>query len=122
MMNFLRPSGPRVAQISASEAITQAAKGALTVIDVRELAELKSSGKAKGALHVPLSLIGVKCDPSAPDLPKGMSLDKPVAVYCASGGRSGMAAGTLLKLGYQTVYNLGGFSDWVSAGGVTEKV
>ncbi len=122
MMNFLRPSGPRVAQISASEAVALAAKGALTVIDVRELAELKASGKAKGALHVPLSLIAVKCDPSAPDLPKGMAVDKPVAVYCASGGRSGMAAGTLLKLGYQTVYNLGGLSDWISAGGAAEKV
>jgi rhodanese-related sulfurtransferase len=122
MFNFLRPNTPRVERIAPTEAVARAARGELTLIDVRELAELKSSGKAKGALHMPLSLVGVKGNPKAPDCPAELSVDKPVAVYCASGGRSGMAAGALLQHGYKTVYNLGGLSDWVAGGGAVERV
>lgn len=35
-----------------------------------------------------------------------------IIVYCQSGGRSGMAADLLLKLGYTNVYNLGGIGQW----------
>ena len=121
MFNFLKSSGPRAQSISPAEAVARAAKGELRVIDVRDLSELKSSGKAKGALVIPSGLVGIKCDPSAPDCPKGLSLDTPVALYCASGARSGMAAAALQKLGYKTVYNLGGFADWKAGGGAVEN-
>ncbi len=42
---------------------------------------------------------------------------KPVAVYCAAGGRSGSAAEQLIKMGYKQVYDLaGGMRAWRSAG------
>ena len=42
---------------------------------------------------------------------------KPVAVYCAAGGRSGSAAEQLIKMGYKKVYDLaGGMRAWRSAG------
>ena len=90
MFNFLRPGSARPAQITPTEAAARASKGELVVIDVREVAEVRASGKAKGALVIPSGLVGIKCDPSAPDCPKGLSLDTPVALYCASGARSGM--------------------------------
>lgn len=121
MFSFLKSSGPRVQSLAPADAVALAAKGELTLIDVRELAEVKSTGKAKGALHIPLSLVPVKCDPRSPDCPKALAPEKPIAVYCLSGGRSGMAAGTLLQMGYQTVYNLGGFGGWTAAGGQVEK-
>ena len=121
MFNFLRPGGARPAQITPTEAVARASKGELVVIDVREVAEVRASGKAKGSLVIPSGLVGIKCDPSAPDCPKGLSPDTPVALYCASGARSGMAAATLQKLGYKTVYNLGGFADWKAGGGAVEK-
>ena len=122
MLSFLRPSGPRVEAIAPAEAIARAAKGELTLIDVREVGEVKASGKAKGALHIPMMLIQSKTDPRSPELAKGLSVDKPVALYCASGGRSGMAAGMLLKQGYAKVYNLGGFGGWQAAGGQVERI
>ena len=44
--------------------------------------------------------------------------DKPVFVYCASGGRSGQAAVMMMsKLGFTRVYNLsGGIAAWKAAG------
>ena len=42
-------------------------------------------------------------------------------VYCGSGGRSALAGKMLKDLGYETVYNLGGFKDWAESGGAVEK-
>ena len=40
-----------------------------------------------------------------------ISKDKPVVVYCASGGRSATAARMLLQAGYTDVVNAGGLGD-----------
>ena len=100
---------------SMTEVAEQVAQGRMLLIDVRELAEARASGVAQGARLIPLSLLPLKCDPRQPgcELPQGL----PVAVYCASGGRSGMAAETLTRMGYRPVVNLGGLRDWAAGGG-----
>ena len=52
---------------------------------------VRASGKAEGAVVLPLSILPLKADPHQPDpaLKKGV----PVVVYCASGARSGLASG-----------------------------
>lgn len=103
------------ARPSVAEVAAQIAEGRMLLIDVREIAEAKASGVAEGATLIPLSLLPLKCDPRQPgcELPQGL----PIAVYCASGGRSGMAADTLSRLGYGPVVNLGGLRDWAAGGG-----
>lgn len=119
MFNFLR-SAPTTPRLTAAEAVKLAAQGEITILDVREAGEVQTSGKAKGALHIPLALVPVKADPKAPDCVKGLDLARPVAVYCASGMRSGRAAQVLAGLGY-TAHNIGGLGDWVSAGGTVSR-
>jgi rhodanese-related sulfurtransferase len=124
MFNFLRPSGKggaRVERIEPQLAVERAAKGELVVIDVRDGSELRASGKAKGALHVPLATVKMKCDPSSPECLKELSLDQPVALYCAMGGRSAGAGQMLVEMGYKQVFNIGGFNDWVAGGGAVER-
>lgn len=101
---------------SIKDVIAAAAKGEVTVIDVRESAELAASGHAKGAIHIPVALLGMKADPKGGSFDARLDPKKPVAIYCAAGGRAGMAAATLKNLGY-TAMNIGGFGDWASAGG-----
>ena len=122
MFNFLKSSGPRVQPIAPADAIARAARGELTLIDVRDISELKSSGKAAGALHVPLATVQTRLNPKAGELPAGLAPDRPVCLYCAAGGRSAMAAEALLGFGYAEVYNLGGFGAWVSGGGQVERI
>jgi rhodanese-related sulfurtransferase len=105
------------AGLSMDEAIRQAGDGTLTLIDVREAAEVNASGKAKGAIHIPLMLIQMQADPRSPECRSDLSLEKPIGVYCASGARSQMALQALKACGYQSVHNLGGLRDWVAAGG-----
>lgn len=105
-----RQNLPTVPEIAAKLAL-----GQMQLIDVREIAEVKASGKAEGAIVIPLSLLPLKVDPSQQGGPLQPGL--PVAVYCASGGRSGMAADLLERFGYGPVSNLGGLRDWAAGGG-----
>lgn len=114
MFNFLHAS-PAQLQMTVKDATAKVASGEVLLVDVRERAELLASGTAKGAIHIPVSLIAMKADPKGPDFDKRFN-GKTVAVYCASGARSGMAVQALQRLGYQAV-NLGGFGAWVQAGG-----
>lgn len=117
MLNFFK-SVPR---LTAAEAVARVRAGDLTLIDVRDPGELAATGRAEGALHVPLTVLRMKCDPSSPECLPELSTDRPVAVYCASGGRSQMAAQMLTSMGYHEVHNIGGLFDWQAAGGAITR-
>lgn len=117
MMSLLRRNGPRVADIAPQDAVARVAAGEVTLIDVRDMAEVKQSGLAKGALHIPLSVLQMQANPSSPEFHAALSTDKPVVLYCASGGRSQMAGQMMLQMGFAEVYNLGGFQHWCAGGG-----
>ncbi len=112
--------GKPAKNLTATEVVGQVESGAMAVIDCRESAELQAAGTAKGSVHIPLSLIPLKADPKSPDYDKRLDPAKPVAIFCASGGRSSMGAQVLQRLGY-TAHNIGGFGDWVSAGGAVQR-
>lgn len=118
MLSFLKPSAPR---LSAAEAVARVSAGELILVDVRDGNELAASGRAEGALHVPLMLLKMKCDPSSPEFLTELSLDKPMALYCASGARSQMAVQMLSAMGYREVHNIGGLHDWRAAGGAIAR-
>lgn len=110
-----------VPKISPAEATELIAKGAL-VVDVRDAPEVEMSGKVAGAVHVPRGMLEFRADPESPYHDQNFSKDKPVIVYCASGGRSALSGQALKELGYQDVYNLGGFGEWADSGGAVEKI
>ena len=93
MFNLFGAAKP---QLSATDAVAGLASGEITVIDCREANELRASGTAQGGLHVPLALLALKADPSGPDHDKRLDPARPVAVFCASGGRSGMAVTSMM--------------------------
>jgi rhodanese-related sulfurtransferase len=65
-------------------------------------------------------MLEFRADPDSPYHDKNFSRDRPIIVYCASGGRSALSGKALKDLGFAKVYNLGAFKDWVQAGGSTE--
>ncbi len=86
--------------------------GKAQLLDVRSKLEWKM-GHAKGATRISLNdVIEGKTDSLDPKLP--------IYVYCASGGRAGMAEAHLRRQGFD-VTNVGGLSNWVQAGGDTER-
>jgi len=107
-------------KLSPQDAVQGSQEGSITVIDVREHGEVASSGKAAGALHIPLVRLRNMADPRHPDFEKKLSTSSKIAVYCASGARSFSAARMLRQLGYDDVHNIGGLGHWVNAGGAID--
>ncbi|SEP55633.1 rhodanese-like domain-containing protein [Thalassovita taeanensis] len=114
MFGFMRQSAPA---LPLTEAISQVASGEMILVDIRDHNELTQTGKADGALHIPLMRLSMVADPRHPDFHPDLDLTKPIGLYCASGARSAMAVNVMRKLGYENVHNLGGLSHWVAAGG-----
>jgi rhodanese-related sulfurtransferase len=106
-----------VPRISPAQAQDLVASGQAVVIDVRDAPEVEKSGKIAGALHISRGMLEFRADPDSPYHDKNLHKDRPVILYCASGGRSALSGKTLKDLGYAEVYNLGAFKDWVDNGG-----
>ena len=80
------------------------------IVDVREGNEL-GEGQIRESVHVPLGEI--KSGPDKLARHKG----RPVIAVCRTGSRSGIAASSLVKSGFEEVYNLrGGIMAWQNAG------
>jgi rhodanese-related sulfurtransferase len=118
---MLAAANAAVPRISPAEAKAMAGDPRVVLVDVRDVAEVKASGKAKGALHVSRGLIEFRADPESPMHDAAFDRAKTLVLYCASGGRSALAGKTLKDMGYTDVRNLGGFKDWVEAGGEVEN-
>jgi rhodanese-related sulfurtransferase len=82
------------------------------IIDVREPDEVAQSGKVKGALNIPRGVLEFRMKPD-----QEIKADQPILIYCGGGSRAALAGKTLLEIGFTNVQNLGGFKDWVEAGG-----
>lgn len=110
-----------VPRISPVEAQTMIATSQAIVVDVRDAPEVEKSGKVAGAIHVSRGMLEFRADPESPYHDKHFHRDRPVILYCASGGRAALGAKVLKDLGYEQVYNLGAFKDWVDNGGEIDK-
>ena len=110
-----------VPRISPDEAKGLVGRADVLFLDVREPAEVTTSGKVPGALAVPRGLVEFRADRSLPAHDAAFDRAKTVIAYCASGGRSALVGKTLKDMGYADVRNLGGFKGWVDAGGPIEK-
>jgi len=119
LMESANAAVPRITPDQARKLMAE--KNAL-VVDVRDSAEIKASGKVKGAINVPRGMIEFRADADTPYHDKAFAKDRPVIVYCASGGRSALAGKMLKDLGYKDVRNLGGFKDWAESGKPVERV
>ena len=113
MIETANAAVPRVTPAEARELISQ---GAL-VVDVRDAPELEKSGRVRGAHHVSRGMLEFRADPDSPFHDKAFQRERPVILYCASGGRSALAGKVLKDMGYTQVYNLGAFKDWAEGGG-----
>ena len=105
-----------VPKISVEDAQAMIAAGEVLVVDVRDSAEVARTGKVAGAMNISRGLLEFKVDPSSPAFDSAFRHDRPIILYCGTGGRSALAGKTLRDLGFAEVYNLGGFNVWEAEG------
>jgi len=118
---MLEAANAVVPKITPPQAQELMAKGNTLVVDVRDGTEVAQSGKVRGAVHVSRGMLEFRADPESPAHDKNFARDKNVVLYCGSGGRAALAGKLLRDMGYEHVYNAGGFKDWVDSGSAVEK-
>jgi rhodanese-related sulfurtransferase len=90
----------------------------VVLVDVRDSVERESDGVIPGSVHVPRGLLEFQADPECPAHVSEMQPQRRIILYCGTGGRSALAAKTLLDMGYSEVASLaGGYEAWRTANG-----
>jgi rhodanese-related sulfurtransferase len=99
-------------------ALHQASDESLVFVDVREPDEIARLGAIEGAIHVPRGVLEFYIDPASSMHMDEFSSGKTLVFYCATGGRSLLAAKLASDMGVENpVYLKGGFKAWSSANG-----
>ncbi len=119
LMDFVQAARARIKELNGAE-LSELSAGSddLLIVDVRESSE-HEQGHIKGAMLVPRGILEAAADESYPKRVQALvdARARPVVLYCATGGRSALAALTLQQMGFQNVASLaGGFSQWEKDG------
>ncbi len=110
----------RIREIGAAELPAWREQGSV-LVDVREPAEY-GTGHIEGAINIPRGVLEFEIRASA-ELdnvtdPALAVRDRPLVLYCRSGGRAALAAESLGRMGFTRVVSLaGGIGAWREGGG-----
>lgn len=119
LMDFVRAAKSCITEITPQELNAKLdTKEDFILIDVREAAEFEH-GHIGGAHLVPRGIIEAAADTSYPKHypPLSGARDQQIVLYCATSGRSAMAAAVLQMMGFKNVLNLaGGYARWEAEG------
>lgn len=119
LMDFVRAAKSCITEITPAQLKAKLdAKDDFLLVDVRESSEFEQ-GHIAGAHLVPRGIIEAAADPSYPKHYAALSgaRDREIVLYCATSGRSAMAAAVLQMMGFKKVLNMaGGFGRWEAEG------
>ncbi|MDQ6996676.1 MAG: rhodanese-like domain-containing protein [Mariprofundus sp.] len=116
LKDFVAAAKATVEEISTAD-VESKLDSAMLLLDVREPGELQA-GLLPGALNVPRGVLELKADLEFPMREARLAdRDQEIVIYCASGGRSLLAAATLLDMGFTNVKSMAcGFGGWQQEG------
>mgnify|MGYP003956387653 CR=1 FL=1 len=100
----------RVGEISVKQVLARRAAGEdIVIVDVREKNEW-AAGHVKGAIHLGKGILERDIEKVIP------SAKTDVVLYCGGGYRSALAADSLLRMGYLSIFSLaGGWRAWLAS-------
>jgi rhodanese-related sulfurtransferase len=95
--------------------------GDVVFVDVRESDE-RAKGTIPDSIHAPRGFLEFIADPAGPMHNPAFASGKKLVLFCGTGGRSAMAAKTLVDMGFGDVISMaGGFQAWTQAGGAVAR-
>ena len=119
-MEFLGEANEMVQRLEPADAIAKHGNDDVVIIDVRDGKAIDETGTIAGALRIPRGFIEFAADDSTDFHNPALQKDKEILVVCAAGGMAALTGRTLKEMGYECVFNIGGFGAWKEAGGPTE--
>ena len=119
--SLLVEANDQIKRLSYEETVNKIQNSNHVIIDVREESEVAFSGLIRNAVNIPRGVIEFKLKPNSLDNPIHIDSATDILLYCAAGFRSALAAKALEDAGFENVYNIGGFGEWISNGGDITK-
>lgn len=120
-MGYLAEANDIVPRLSVEDAMAKHGGDNVVIIDVRDGKAIDETGTIAGALRIPRGFIEFAADETTDFHNASITKDKEILVVCAAGGMAALTGRTLIEMGYDKVYNIGGFSAWKDAGGPVES-
>ena len=120
-MGYLAEANDIVPRLSVEDAMAKHGDSKVVIIDVRDGKAIDETGTIAGALRIPRGFIEFAADETTDFHNASITKDKEILVVCAAGGMAALTGRTLTEMGYDKVYNIGGFSAWKDAGGPVES-
>jgi rhodanese-related sulfurtransferase len=106
-----------VENLTPEQTAAEIARGDALLVDLREPGERTENGAITGSVHAPRGMLEFHADPASVYHRAEFDPARRTILYCASGGRSALAAQTLRELGYTDVAHLdGGLKAWIASG------
>jgi rhodanese-related sulfurtransferase len=115
MEQLVAKARSRINEISVTD-FNQNLPAHTALVDVREPEE-HAAGHIPGSLNIPRGVLEAEVAPT-PELGGETAAalakkDRPICVYCRTGGRSALAANALQEMGFTQVLSLaGGYAAW----------
>lgn len=115
--DLVAASRARIERLDPQAARSAADAGAI-LIDTRCAEQRRETGVIPGSIHIPLSVLYWRFDPSSgSNDPRMADRERQVILLCAHGYSSSLAAATLQDLGFARATDVeGGFEAWQGAG------
>jgi rhodanese-related sulfurtransferase len=111
----------RIEILSPAAVAAELVGGDVLLVDLREAEEWRQQGSISGSIHAPRGMLEFYADPTSAYHASEFDPGRRTILYCASGGRSALAADLLRLLGYTRVAHLdGGIKAWREAGFTVE--
>lgn len=119
--DIVKEAMAQVPAITVDEAMGLVGSPGHVFIDLRDGTEQAKTGVIPGAVASSRGMMEFHIDPESPVHKPEFNQDKTYIFYCASGGRSALAAKVAMDMGLSPVVNMsGGVGAWTKAGGTLE--
>ena len=103
----------QVTSLTPKEVEEKLTKDGVTLIDLRDIRELKRDGTIPDAIHIPRGMLEFWVDPESPYYKTELNNTEEVILFCNKGWRSALAAVSLKSMGIENISHMrGGFDQW----------
>lgn len=111
--DLVAEANAQVETIAIAEARKLVGNPDVVFVDLREPGEAEATGRIEGSVAVPRGLLEFRADPESPLHQPELGGGKKLVLYCATAGRSALAAKALQDMGIENVAHLeGGYTAW----------
>jgi rhodanese-related sulfurtransferase len=107
----------RIENLTPEAVAAELTGGEVLLVDIREPEERAQHGGIPGAIHTARGMLEFAADPTSAYYHPAFDPGARIILFCATCGRSALAAAMLQRLGYTRMAHLdGGLKAWLAAG------